>query len=306
MPPIYLKRLAGMRFLGEADFITDIPGAEKSRLEDLSRAARGNGPTPIIVLGIMPRSGTNFIRDALALHPDTLGNENPLHEFPLLHSAGHAAFFADDYLDFFPASAQAVHRLDPLALLAGGWFRALQKSAGNKRLLLKSPHVHYLDLAPYIFADARIVICIRDGRDVVDSSLSSFKRVSLGRKTFSQLADEWRLGAEAIRRFGIGGDLANPNVLVIRYEDLHSDPDTNIRSLLAHCELEPERYDFDSFGSLPVRGSSRSEVGEKTHWRPEEKPENFSPIGRWKSWTPKQISRFDRIAGDALRRAGYD
>lgn len=297
-------RVAGAQYLSEDDFHPALSVEEGARLAALARRARGEGPAPILVLGVMPRSGTNAIRDALALHLDVHADPGRLYEFPLLHAADAAAAFMDEFHAYFPRNAEVTSRYDALAMLAGAWLRELQTEAGDKRILLKSPHVQNLSLAPYIFPDARIVLCLRDGRDVVDSSLKTFSRRSLSRKTFAQLAMEWKLSAEAILRATRSEPLAQM-VTLARFEDLQEDPDALIGALLSGTGLDAGAYDTEAFKALPVRGSSRSNASKDERWQPQEKSADFKPVDRWRSWSDKRKARFDRIAGATLEDAGY-
>ncbi len=303
---VYAHRLLGRPYLRQDDFSPAVTPAEASHIEGLSRRARGNGPAPIIVLGVMPRSGTNFVRDILALHPDTCADPGGLHEFPLLHTARHAAMFRRDYIQYFPSSADAVGRWDLLAMLAGAWFRELQHEAGNRHIVLKSPHVQNLSLAPHVFADVRLILCLRDGRDVVDSWTSTFDQARLGRKTFDQLATEWSLAAQAILDCEPGGPGYHPRMMVVRYEQLQAGDAALVARMLEHGDLAPERYDFEAYEALPVRGSSRSTAAAERTWSPQEKDQDFRPVGRWTSWPERRRARFDRIAGSVLERAGYE
>lgn len=297
------RRVAGLQYLSDKDFLPEVDETSAARLRDLSRHARGDGPTPIIVLGVMPRSGSNMIRDVLALHPDVAADPGRLYEFPLLHAADGAAALMEEFISYFPRNADVLGRYDALAMLAGAWLRELQREAGNKRILLKCPHVQHLSLAPHIFPDAKLVLCLRDGRDVVDSSLNTFSRYSLSRKTFAQLATEWKLGTDAMMQMSGASDASN--VLLNRFEDIMSEPRQTVDALLAHTGLDPATYDYDGYENLPVRGSSRNKTDDDTRWQPQEKSKDFKPVDRWLSWSDKRKAQFDKIAGAALERAGY-
>ena len=301
-----VRRFLGLPYLTVEDFLPPISGDQAARLSRLSLNARGPGPAPILVLGIMPRCGSNFLRDLIALHPDTYPDPWNLYEFPLLGTVDAARAWADDFIVRFPRNEEQFGELDMLAMLGGAWLRELQREAGDKPILLKSPHVHALGLAPYLFAGARIVICLRDGRDVIDSTINTFSRYSPGRKTFGQLSREWRCGAEAIASFLPGGENEHPDVLVVRYEDVLDDTDARMREVLQHSGLDPERYDFAAAASLPGRGSSRNKSTDEERWKPQERAVNFKPIRRWEKWSSSRKEQFLRIAGASLQAAGYD
>jgi protein-tyrosine sulfotransferase len=299
------RRIAGLPYLAREDFLPEIGPETAGRLRALALRARGDIPDPILIFGVMPRSGTNFVRDVLALHPDVCADPGRLYEFPLLHAARGAAAFMDEFIAFFPRNAEVLGPWDGLALMAGAWLRALQDEAGPRRILLKSPHVQNLSLLTAIFPGARAILCLRDGRDVVDSALRTFGGPALTRKTFSQLALEWRLGAETILAFRDGGPHHHPDVMIVAYEDLVARQDATLARVLAHAGLDASRYDSRALAALPVRGSSRSTRQADARWQPETRGRDFRPVGRWSGWSARRKARFDRIAGDVLERAGY-
>lgn len=304
--PTLVRRVMGLPYLSSGDFLPDISSDQADRMAALASHSRGGGPRPILLFGVMPRSGTNYIRDLIAAHPQVCADPGRIYEFPLLHAASSAAGFMDDFHALFPANAEVTDRWDALSLLSGSWLRELQKEAEERQILLKCPHVQYLSLAPHVFPDARIILCIRDGRDVVDSTLKSFSRRALSRKTFSQLAREWALASEAVLAFDEGGKFARPEVAVVRYEDVVRAPEVETRKLLSHAGLEVGDYNFDGIEDLPVRGSSRSTATAEQRWQPEAKRSDFNPISRWELWSARRIKKFDRLAGHALEAAGYE
>jgi protein-tyrosine sulfotransferase len=301
-----VRRVAGLSYLSEADFLPPVTDAEGTRLRDLATQAMGKGPAPIIVLGVMPRSGTNYVRDLLAKHPDVHPDPEQFYEFPLLHAAQDAAAFTERFIAMFPNNREVLGRWDALAMLSGAWLRRFQAEAGNKHMLLKCPHVQNLSLATHIFPGAKIVLCLRDGRDVTASSLKTFKRWSPARKTVSQLAKEWALGADAIMSFAPGGANAHPDVTVVQYESMVADTSVQLKDLLEVVGLDAADYPFETLDSMPVRGSSQSDKSDDNRWQAEAKAADFNPVGRWKGWSASRITRFHRIAGSALQAAGYD
>lgn len=300
------RRVLGLSYLTPDDFLPPITPSEAARLRNLATQAMGQGPTPIIVLGVMPRSGTNYVRDLLAKHPGVHPDPEQFYEFPLLHAAQDAAAFADRFTAMFPRNSDVMGRWDMLAMLAGAWLRRFQATAGDKRMLLKCPHVQNLSLVTSIFPGAKIVLCLRDGRDVTASSLKTFDRWSPARKTVSQLAQEWTLGTDAILSFAAGAPNAHPDVTIVQYEHMVADTSVQLAKLLDAVGLEQAQYPFDTLAAMPVRGSSQSEKSDDNRWQAEERKADFNPVGRWKGWKPSRIARFHRIAGPTLRAAGYD
>ena len=303
----YGRRALGLPAARKDDFIVTLPPGEPARLQAIATAVRGPAAPPaIFVHGVLPRSGTNFLVDALALHPHVHAHPGRLWEFPLLYVAPGAEALQREFVSMFRRNAEVMGRYDLLAYLASGWLAALQKEAGERRLLLKSPHVQNVALFRHIFPGDILLLCLRDGRDVIQSSWNTFARWRLRRKGFAELAREWRYGTEAILSFEPGGERAYANAKVVRYEALVEDTEAVMRDMLRHARLDPELFDFDALRRLPVRGSSAFASRGDQRWVPHEKPKDFQPVGRWRqAWSNREKSRFKAIAGMALIQAGY-
>ena len=303
--PRYLNRALSRPTAQAGDFTFPQSADEREHLASLVRGIRGAGARPaIFVHGVLPRSGTNYLADVLALHPDLQQDPGRLWEFPLLYVAPGADALQREFLFMFKENAEVMKPYEMLAYLAGGWIASLQQRNPDKRMLLKSPHMQNIQLFPSLFPDDIAFLCIRDGRDVVESSMKTFGG-GLMRKSFGALAREWQLGCEAALSFKEGGANAHPNVKVVRYEDLVGDTEATVRSLLAHAKLDPVSYDFQALEALPVRGSSASKTDLSQRWQPEQKSAGFNPVGRWQSWPDARKKRFNEIAGATLQRAGY-
>jgi protein-tyrosine sulfotransferase len=303
----YGCRAVGLPAARQGDFMVQLPPGEPARLHAIATAVRGPAAPPaIFVHGVLPRSGTNFLVDALTLHPHVHAHPGRLWEFPLLYVAPGAEALQREFLSMFRRNAEVMGRFDLLAYLASGWLMALQKEAGQRRLLLKSPHVQNLALFRHIFPYDTLLLCLRDGRDVIQSSLNTFARWHLRSKGFAELAREWRYATEAILSFEPGGEHAYANAKVVRYEALVEDTEAVVRDTLRHARLDPEVFDFDALRRLPVRGSSSLASRGDQRWAPHEKPKDFQPVGRWRqAWSGRAKRRFKAIAGAALIQAGY-
>lgn len=305
--PRYTRRALGLPAARPEDFSPGMDAAEQQRLQAIARAVRGVGAPPaIFVHGVLPRSGTNFLSDALELHPDVHAHPGRLWEFPLLYVAPGAAALQEEFLVMFEKNREVMGRFDLLGHLASGWLAAMQQEAGARRILLKCPHVQNISLFRHVFPDDILLLCLRDGRDVAESSLKTFRgKGRLLSKGFAEMAREWRFGTEAVLSFEPGGANHYPNALVVRYERLVEAPDAVMGEILRHARLDPERYDFEALARLPVRGSSSLQKSDEERWAQHEKPADFRPIGRWQAWSAGQKRRFKAVAGPALVRAGY-
>ncbi|MEZ5824010.1 MAG: sulfotransferase [Geminicoccaceae bacterium] len=296
------RRIIGLPAWREADYLPPLGADELAILQRLAREIRGpSARSAIFVHGVQPRSGTNFVANALSLHPETTAFPDDIWEYPLLHMAPGARALRDEILSLFPANEDKLPPLAPLVLVAAGWLRSLEQRHPEGRLLFKSPHVRGLSLFSALFPDDRLVVCLRDGRDIAASSEATFKDGLLG-KSFRQLAHEWRQATDAALDLADSGSGPFP---LLRYEDLVADPPGTMHGLLRELGLDPASYPFEKLEALPVFGSSTDERKDDDRWRPRERDRDFSPVGRWTDWPDAKKKRFDRIAGATLKRAGY-
>ncbi|HLT01456.1 MAG TPA: hypothetical protein VK001_04725, partial [Geminicoccaceae bacterium] len=66
----YARRALGLAAARRDDFMAAPAPDEAARLEAIAGAVRGaDAPPAIFVHGVLPRSGTNYLADALSLHP---------------------------------------------------------------------------------------------------------------------------------------------------------------------------------------------------------------------------------------------
>jgi hypothetical protein len=255
------------------------------------------------VLGISRRSGTNFLYDLICLHPDCARVEAIWEDFALAR--------ADRLRDYASAVAEAWHRdWDPdgehrLALLhrlGEGVVRFLvdrvapREDAPVRYAVSKTPSVENLE-ALADFPGALAIVIARDGRDVVESGMRSFEW------RFRDAAREWARGAE---RLATARECGVP-FLLVRYEDLLTDVEGELRRIFDYLDLDPQRVDFAAATRLPVRGSSSFGVGDGgVHWSPVSKTADFQPVKRWASWPRRRAERFLWLAGDRMRELGYE
>ena len=302
-----VRRLIGAPDLTPTDFLFPLDSGEAARLAAVARRVRGSEHRPaIFVNGVLPRSGTNFIANALALHPAIAAFPRRMYEFPLLDIGPGARALRHEWLAHYPENGSLVREHELFASLASGWLADLQAEAPDRHLLFKSPHVRQLALFRAALPDDRLVICLRDGRDVVASTLASFQEHSrFTRKSFGQLVHEWRLATEAALACAEGGPSAHPHTIIVRFEDMVADQAAEIRRVLPALGLDPAVYPFDRLAKLPVFGSSAGKPDGQWRWQRFARDASFEPVGRFASWPEHRKRAFHRLAGDTLRRAGY-
>jgi len=258
---------------------------------------------PIFILGIMPRSGTNYLWDLLRLHPACAPAREPIRE----------DFFIEESDDLLAFTRHVAERWDPMwGVVDDELMRRFRESLGDglisflwvdrdRRLVAKTPSIRHIDRFFTFLPRARLLVLVRDGRSVVQSCMSTFGW------EFDRAAREWAAAADAIRRFVETPRPSTERHMLVRYEDLIGDLRRTLTAVLRFVELDEDDFDFGAAADLPVRGSS-SYFGtgrDSVHWDPVPAGPDFDPRERWRTWTPEMHERFDWIAGKPSRYLGY-
>ena len=166
-----------------------------------------------------------------------------------------------------------------------------------------------------VLPEARFIHVIRDGRDV---ALSRWKR-TLGDKEpapAARVAETWARRIRRAQRHG--GKVAHYKEL--RYEDLVTDTEPNLRAICEFLELDWDpvvlRYyehaaermaemarDLPATDGKPTRpGAERMQAHAMT-----QKPPDPSAMYRWKQrMKPEDVAAFDAAAGGLLAELGYE
>lgn len=257
---------------------------------------------PIFIQGMMQRSGTNFMRSLLELHPDC-EHPAPYMEDFLLREAHHLVHFAKAVSNTWCSKPLWNVPKNVKAELLGGLGNSLvdflERRITNRRMVTKSPSVANLEHFFDVFPNAKLIILVRDGRSVVASSMRSFDT------PFSVAAHRWIRAAKKVDNFMKSTDPSK--FAYVRYEDLHLNTRRTMQCVLRYLELDADRYSFDAAENLPVKGSCETKEGSgRVNWQPVEKTADFNPLERWREWPPQQLEQFEYLAGDWLRRFQYD
>lgn len=246
-------------------------------------------------MGAYLRSGTNFLKDAICLHPDCQFSRVP--EDFIIAEAAKLKIYTDAVIARWGPSWNFLKNAFENNLRSG--LLEFCKGRSDEPIrVCKSPSSEGIELADWMFPSCKIVAIIRDGRDTFESGRRSFgwkmrERVPL-----------WLQGVKRIDDF----ERDNPGrAHVLKYEDLVNNPKATIENLLGYLSLDPTIYDFDTAVNLPLRGSSDMVARDGfIDWDPHPKHAGFSPIGRWKqTWSKDDIAEFETIAGEYNRKLGY-
>ncbi len=167
-------------------------------------------------------------------------------------------------------------------------------------------NLYYIEELLALYPEARVVVMMRDPRDVLLSQKNRWKRRRLGAKstpwwnalrTWAGYHPEtisllWRSGVAAGDRFK-----DDPRVCVLRFEDLLADPEVELKRV---CEAVGLSYD-PSMLNVPRVGSSHKEDS------PAERGLDPGAAGRWQKGglTKAELAICQRITGEHMQRHGY-
>lgn len=259
---------------------------------------RPPGPQPIFVLGLLPRSGTNHLWDLLGLHPDT-ELMRPVFEDHLVRWTPHLVHYVEDVSRRWspewevPPSESA----DLLRSLGDG-VCAWITGGSQRHVVTKMPSVENIHLFFEVFGPRPAVVVVRDGRSLSESGVRTFGW------TYERAFRAYAAAAQELLDLTATAPAGRAHI--VRFEDLVQRPGDTIRRVCVHCGLDPDRFPYDRVEDVPVRGSSAlAHSGGTVHWAPTDKPDDFAPVERWQSWSPRVHRRFARLAGPQQLALGY-
>jgi hypothetical protein len=257
---------------------------------------------PVFILGLTPRTGTNYLWDLVCLHPACSSGREPIREdFFLEHAHLLATFVRDVSSEWDPAWGVVSEKtLAELRAALGTALLDFLSADEDRRLVTKNPTVAGIDQVFAFFPTAQLILLVRDGRAVVESCVRTFGwDVDLA-------ARRWAAAADIAMRFLDARTADDPAVQLVHYEDLVADPGGQMSKLLSFLDLDVAAYDFSRAERLPVRGSSVFLGGRgQVHWDPVERTADFDPLRRWTGWNADQHRRFAWLAGRQQVALGY-
>jgi hypothetical protein len=241
-----------------------------------------------------------YVGELLRLHPDLHAFPNDLWELPYLAMTGDFLALQRALVARYPENGKRLGAHDLLPLHGAALLAYLHVfAAAGRRVLLKMPSVEFLHYFDLMFPHEHLLVLVRDGRDVVSSTLRTWPE-----QDFDEACIRWDRAARMIlfceRRYA-----GRAGYLRVLYEDAQRDPAALVRAVCGAFGLDPARYPFDQASQLPLRGSSEVREGGAVTWAPIAKPAGFSPLGRWATWSPEQKASFKRLAGQSLIDLGY-
>jgi hypothetical protein len=255
---------------------------------------------PVFILGVSPRSGTNYLYELLTLHPDCVKSRHNGEDFIIYN--------APKYLDFLRSVTgkwAPEWKNDPQVfrkcLESGILSYVSPESASGRYVIMKTPHPNHAERFFEMFSNGYLVLLVRCGQDIAESFSKSFNY------RFDDAVRAFSYGAREIASL-TGNDqlMKSGRVTLIRYEDLFTRNRETMSALLDFLKLDPNRFDFDKSENFDVIGSSQhKEKQGKVQWDPVKKNTSFNPLKRYAGWSRWKHYRFNWMAGASSRKFGY-
>ena len=262
---------------------------------------------PVFMVGVHRRCGSNYVADALRLSPAfqdpaPLAEDYVLQYSPLLSQYVEQTAEEQYRKRFDDQEPYEACKAAMLRQLGGGILAFLcGHLEPGRRLFTKTPDPWNLKNFFRLFPEALLIILVRDGRDIVESS-----KLSWPSQSYAHWMKAWAKGASEVLDFVHGeGRPWHERWRLVRYEDVLNSRE-EMSNLLAFVGISTEEFPWDRFEQLPLRGSSVHRDGaEQLHWKPVERPKDFNPLGRWHNWSRWRRWQFKRLAGRELIELGY-
>lgn len=253
----------------------------------------------IFILGISPRSGTNFFHKLLLLHSNCCVSKIKGEDF-IIYNSETLMRFAKQVLQ---KNQKWGNTIDELRNgLEEGIYKYIKNTSSdiNCITVTKTPLPVGIENFITLFPNSVVVIIIRNGPDTVESFVRTFG----GR--YDDAIRTWARGANDILAFINNNELSDKRYYLVKYEDLYLNTKQEMRKILDLCKLDHDLYDFDQAENLGVVGSSTYKKDENVMWDYMlDKDSSFNPINRAKNWSNIRHKRFQWMAGKYSKKLGY-
>ena len=259
------------------------------------------GPA-VIIHGIMPRAGTVYVGELLRRHPDLYAYPYQLWEMPALQLTGDVIRLQKKFRLAYKMGMDKLGAHDFLPLFGAALMAHMHSVVPpSQRVLTKAPSVQYLDYFTTMFPHEHLLILVRDGRDLVHSTLRTWKKLN-----FLQVCLRWNRSARIILDTVAALSASESNgFCLVRYEDALANPAAFIRTICDRFGLDGDRYPYEQLDEIRVIGSSKLENQGEVTWQHLPRPANFKPTGYWREWSSLRKLIFKAAAGKSLVDLGY-
>lgn len=237
------------------------------------------GESLIFVVG-MPRSGSTLVEQILASHPYARGG-GERNDLPILTTQ-----LASDLNEPYPSCIRPLDR-QAIGDLGGKYLARVSGLFDGRLRLVDKNLFNYLEigLLSIIFPAAKIIHC---RRNALDSCVSCYcmnlrcqyahdlRTIGLVYRQYERLMSYWH-------------SVLPGRILDVQYEEMVNEPETQIRRLLAHCELPWHSGCLSPHETKrPINTASATQVNS---------PINSRSVGRWKYYEKHLGPLIDALSG---------
>ena len=154
-------------------------------------------------------------------------------------------------------------------------------------------HIHFINFIYPEFKKSKYIFLIRDARDVI----LSYKQLKHHKAVDTEFAIwKWNDSIKQLKFLQ-----KNTEVLIIKYEDLVTNPTIEVNKVLVYLGLE-ENNELINLKSE----SSGMGVGEKEHHQNLNKPISSTSVGKWKEkLSVEDITLVEKRCSKIMKEFGY-
>ena len=280
----------------------------------------------IFCAGITVRSGTNFLGSIFSKHPDisSVPKNMSKGEFPFFRSRIHDP--RNQILDDFNRYFFAQPRIDEKSYFKGFgcfWKKMIidYYKIDKPYFFVKDPNIFNIEHFYNFFPDGKLIIIVRDGRDIVHSMLkvsllirksqSWLKKLKARIKYYTgisriQFSRNYKYQVDQILLLNELKKNSGFDFYLLKFEDIVLHPENTIKKLFKYLEIPISDEIISNMIAAEVVGSSFFKSSKNSpKWSPVKKSGGFNPIGRWKTWNWLQRTVFYFYSKDALKRLNY-
>jgi len=274
--------------------------ATPAHFQRWAEAAQRFPPEKVALLTGFPRSGTTLVEQVLDAHPGLVSSDEreafARDVFPAMWMTPATPQPTIEALDRVPWERLAAQRTRYLAYMAA----ALNERLDGRVHLDKNPPFTLLIPAMWrLFPELKLIIALRDPRDVVLSCFMQFLPLntnSVCYLTLERAAARYALDLGVWRRLR---DVLPPCWMEVRYEDTVLDLEREARRTLDFLELP-----WDP-AVLKYRERVRNKAVASPTYEAVSKPLYRSSMGRWRNYE-KFLAPIEPILAPLVRTFGYD
>jgi len=257
-------------------------------------------PRRLTLLGGHPRSGTTLLEQVLDSHPDIIS----LEETTIFHDEAYIPLTRSLPEDTPMLSVLETATADALRQSRANYFRSAEQFLGNpvgNRLLIdKNPSLTFLiPLLVRVFPEIKVLLALRDPRDVVLSCFMQNLRLDQGSSPYLSLESTVAEYTAMMGQWQMLKPMLNGRYLEVRYEDMVADLESVARQALEFLGVpwDARVLGFDEHArNKTVRSPTYADVTQPVYKR---------AVGRWRHYQKYLEPYLEKLA-PFVRAWGYE